>query len=138
MRSRTKFPRARAPRLSKRPARNATELDEHHRVASARRTVWASLVEDMNDKGADLMPDQVTIVGRLSGCQFPGPGECEQSLAAKDLAEKLGLTPAEADLIVKYRTDHGEFKTMDDLYKAGVDRAKLDAKKGSNYRRSLF
>jgi competence protein ComEA len=44
----------------------------------------------------------------------------------------LGLTAAEGDAIVKYRTDHGDFKDFDSLAKVpGVDAAKLTAKKDS-------
>jgi competence ComEA-like helix-hairpin-helix protein len=90
--------------------------------------VWQGLVEDMVGKGADLKPAEVDIVVEYLATNF-GPLVNVNRAIAKDLAEKLGLTAAEADLIVKYRTDHGSFKTIDDLYKAGVDRAKLDRKK---------
>ena len=49
-----------------------------------------------------------------------------------DLQTQLELTPKDADAIVKYRTDHGDFKDFDSLTKVpGVDVAKLTAKKDS-------
>jgi len=49
-----------------------------------------------------------------------------------DLQTQLELTAKDADAIVKYRTDHGDFKDFDSLTKVpGVDAAKLTAKKDS-------
>ena len=49
-----------------------------------------------------------------------------------DLQTQLELTAKDADAIVKYRTDHGDFKDWDGLAKVpGIDTAKLTAKKDS-------
>ncbi len=49
---------------------------------------------------------------------------------AKDIETGLALTTEEAEAIVKYRTDHGNFKDYDSLTKVpGVDAKKLEAKK---------
>jgi len=50
--------------------------------------------------------------------------------AAKDIETGLELTSQEAEMIVKYRTDHGDFKDFDTLAKVpGLDAKKLEAKK---------
>ena len=50
--------------------------------------------------------------------------------ASAEIASVLEITSAQADAIVKYRMDHGDYKSVDDLKKApGLENAKLDAKK---------
>jgi len=47
-----------------------------------------------------------------------------------EIASVLEITAAQADAIVKYRTDHGDFKTLDDVKKVpGLASANLDMKK---------
>jgi competence protein ComEA len=49
---------------------------------------------------------------------------------AAELPLVLNISEATAQALVKYRTAHGDFKTLDDLKKVpGVDAAKLDARK---------
>ena len=48
---------------------------------------------------------------------------------AQDLAVVLDVTQPVAEALVKYRTDNGPFKTVDDLKKVpGLDAGKLDAR----------
>ena len=50
--------------------------------------------------------------------------------AAAELPLVLDITEATAQALVKYRADHGDFKTLGDLKKVpGIDAAKLDARK---------
>jgi len=47
-----------------------------------------------------------------------------------EIASVLEITSGQADAIVKYRMEHGDFKTIDDLKKVpGIETAKLDSKK---------
>ena len=49
---------------------------------------------------------------------------------AQEIAPVLDMTDATAEALVKYRTEHGSFKTLEDLKKIpGVDAAKLNARK---------
>ena len=49
---------------------------------------------------------------------------------APEIAPVLDITDATAEGLVKYRTEHGSFKTLKDLKKIpGVDAAKLNARK---------
>jgi len=49
---------------------------------------------------------------------------------APEIAPVLDVTDATAEAVVKYRTEHGSFKALEDLKKIpGVDAAKLNARK---------
>jgi competence protein ComEA len=49
---------------------------------------------------------------------------------APEIAPVLDVTDATAEALVRYRTEHGSFKALDDLKKIpGVDAAKLNARK---------
>jgi competence protein ComEA len=49
---------------------------------------------------------------------------------AIDFESRLTLRRSEAGAIIKYRTEHGNFKSIDDLKKVpGIDPAKIEAKK---------
>jgi competence protein ComEA len=51
---------------------------------------------------------------------------------AIDFETRLSLRRSESALIIKYRTEHGTFKSIEDLKKVpGIDAAKIDAKRDS-------
>jgi competence protein ComEA len=99
-------------------------------VAARRATKegWSYLVDDMVSRGASATNEQIaTIIDYLA-----------KNLAqvnvnkgkSEEIASVLEITSAQADAIVKYRTDHGDFKTIDDLKKVPeLASAKLDTKK---------
>jgi competence protein ComEA len=99
-------------------------------VASRRATKegWSYIVDDMVSRGASATNEQIaTIIDYLA-----------KNLAqvnvnkgkSEEIASVLEITSAQADAIVKYRTDHGDFKTIDDLKKVPeLASAKLDSKK---------
>jgi competence ComEA-like helix-hairpin-helix protein len=90
---------------------------------------WSDLVYDMVSKGASATADQLDTIIDYLATNFPNQVNVNNG-ASKEISDTLGLTPAEADLIVKYRKDHGPFKDFDDLVKVdGVDQAKLQAKR---------
>jgi competence ComEA-like helix-hairpin-helix protein len=99
-------------------------------VAARRATKegWSYLVDDMVSRGASATNEQITtIVDYLAknlGQVNVNKGKSEE------LASVLEITSAQADAIIKYRMDHGDFKTLDDLKKVpGLATAKLDSKK---------
>ena len=52
------------------------------------------------------------------------------SATAPEIAPVLDITDVTAEALVKYRTEHGSFRTLEDLKKVpGVDAAKLNARK---------
>jgi len=95
---------------------------------------WASIVDYMVSRGASGTPEEIqTIVAYLAKNFPPLPMKTNVNKATSmDLQTNLELTAKDADAIVKYRTDHGDFKDFDSLTKVpGVDVAKLTAKKDS-------
>lgn len=99
-------------------------------VASRRATKegWSYLVDDMVSRGASATNEQIaTILDYLAknlGQVNVNKGKSEE------IASVLEISGAQADAVVKYRTDHGDFKTIDDLKKVPeLASANLDAKK---------
>jgi competence protein ComEA len=99
-------------------------------VASRRATKegWSYIVDDMVSRGASATNEQIaTIVeylGKNLGQVNVNKGKSEE------IATVLEITSAQADAVVKYRMDHGDFKTIDDLKKVPeLATAKLDSKK---------
>src|ERR1051326_5349443 len=88
--------------------------------------IWQSVVDDMKSRGADGSEDDFkAIITYLS--KYFGPSVNVNTAAAKDLSEGLDLSGSEADAIVKYRADKGNFKEFADLQKVpGLDAKKLE------------
>jgi competence protein ComEA len=100
-------------------------------LVSARRATkqgWSYIVDDMVSRGASASNEQVQQINDYLAKNF-GQVNVNKGTSA-EIASVLEITPAQADAIVKYRTDHGDYKTMDDVKKAGgLENAKLDTKK---------
>ena len=90
------------------------------------RDVWQDTVDSMRGRGAlGSDEDFKTIVSYLT--KYFGVTVNVNQAPAKDLATNLDLTTAEADAIVKTRTDKGNFKDWADLAKVqGLDIKKLE------------
>ena len=89
---------------------------------------WSYIVDDMVSRGASATNDQIQQIKAYLAKSF-GQVNANKGSAA-ELAQILEITPEQADAIVKYRTDHGNFKTVDDVKKVpGLASANLDAKK---------
>jgi competence protein ComEA len=88
--------------------------------------IWQSIVDDMKGRGADgSNEDFAAIVNYLS--KYYGNNVNVNTAPAKELADNLDLTAAEADAIVKYRADKGNFKEFADLKNVpGLDASKLE------------
>jgi len=100
-------------------------------LVSARRATkegWGYIVDDMVSRGASASNDQIATIKEYLSNNF---GQVNVNKAeSAEIAKVLEITPAQADAIVKYRADHGPYKSVDDLKKApGLDTAKLDTKK---------
>jgi competence protein ComEA len=95
---------------------------------------WSSIVDYMVSRGASGTPAEIQTIVDYLAKNFPADAVKTNvnKATAMDLAKQLELTDKDADAIVKYRTDHGDFKDFDGLLKVpGVDTAKLTAKKDS-------
>jgi competence protein ComEA len=95
---------------------------------------WASIVDYMVSRGATGTPEEISTIVDYLAKNFPAAAATTNvnKASSMDLQTNLELSAKDADAIVKYRTDHGDFKDFDSLTKVpGVDTAKLTAKKDS-------
>jgi competence protein ComEA len=99
-------------------------------VAARRATKqgWSYIVDDMVSRGASATNEQIATIVEYLGKNL---GQVNVNKGAADeISTVLEITSAQAEAIVKYRMEHGDFKTFDDLKKVpGLESAKLDAKK---------
>ncbi len=99
-------------------------------ATSSRRTQdeWTGVVNDMAGAGALLSKDDMTaIVGYL----WRNFGKINiNKAAAAEIESFLNFSSKDAQAIVAYRTEHGSFKSIDDLKKVTeIDVKILDEKK---------
>jgi competence protein ComEA len=99
-------------------------------VSSRRATKqgWSYIVDDMVSRGASATNEQIAQINEYLAKNF-GQVNVNKGPAA-ELQSVLEISQAQAEAIVKYRTDHGDFKSVDDLKKVpGLETAGLDKKK---------
>jgi competence ComEA-like helix-hairpin-helix protein len=90
---------------------------------------WGNVVDDMVSKGAEGSDEDVNAVISYLSRNFGKPVNINTS-AAKDIETGLSFTPAESELVVKYRTDKGAFQSFEDLQKVpGLRAGVLDEQK---------
>src|SRR5271155_2834300 len=81
---------------------------------------WKATLEKMTGMGAKVPDDSVdAILGYLTktfGPDAPLPIKVNKA-SAVDLESLLLLKRSESAAIIRYRTEHGDFKTIDDLRK---------------------
>jgi len=95
---------------------------------------WSSIVDYMVSRGATGTPEEIATIVDYLAKNFPAAAAKTNvnKATSMDLQTQLELTAKDADTIVKYRAEHGDFKDWDGLAKVpGVDSAKLTAKKDS-------
>jgi competence protein ComEA len=103
-------------------------------VVKARMTKerWAAVVDDMVARGAEGTDDEIGRVIDYLAANFAAKRVNVNRASPADLVSSLGLTASDADAIVRYRTDKGKFKELQDLMKVpGVDSKKIAASKDS-------
>jgi competence ComEA-like helix-hairpin-helix protein len=90
---------------------------------------WAYVVDDMVSRGAEGSDEDVnSVIGYLSR-NFGKPVNINTS-TAKEIEAGLSFTAAQSELLVRYRTDKGAFKTYEDLLKVpGLDAGLLEEQK---------
>ena len=99
-------------------------------VSSRRATKegWSYIVDDMVSRGASATNEQIAQINEYLAKNF-GQVNVNKGAAA-DLQSVLEISQAQAEAIVKYRTEHGNFKSVDDLKKVpGLESAGLEKKK---------
>ena len=85
---------------------------------------WGSVVDDMVSKGAEGSDDDVNLVISYLSRNFGKPVNINTA-TAKEIETGLSFTPAESELVVKYRTDKGMFKSFEELQKVSGLRADI-------------
>jgi len=107
---------------------DASIIQEHRQS----RDEWVATIQKMIAAGAEGTEEQFTAVLAYISTNF-GPAAARINVnqaAAAELATGLGLSEKEAAAIVKYRTDKGAFKAVEDLKKVpDLDFKKIEAQK---------
>jgi competence protein ComEA len=89
---------------------------------------WKDTVEQMVSQGAEGSADQMEAIMRFLLRTFTRVNV--NTAGADQLPLVLGISDTTAQAVVKYRAEHGKFRTLADLKKVpGIDGAKLDARK---------
>jgi competence protein ComEA len=89
---------------------------------------WKETVEHMASIGAKGTDEQMEAVMRVL-LRTLTKVNVNTAIAAQ-LPMVLDISEATAQAVVKYRVEHGDFKTLDDLKKVpGISAAKIDARK---------
>ena len=89
---------------------------------------WEETIENMVSVGANATAEQLKAVLRVLLRTLTRVNV--NTAAAAQLPLVLDISEATAQALVKYRTDHGDFKSFEDLKKIpGIDAARLEARK---------
>lgn len=93
---------------------------------------WSSIVDNMIERGATATPEEIPKIVEYLAKNFAKVATVNVNKAtAKEIEAGLELTGKEAEAIVKYRQEHGDFKDWEGLIKvAEVDVKKLEGKRG--------
>jgi competence protein ComEA len=89
---------------------------------------WTQLVISMVQRGAQGTDDEFSeIVDYLTANFSPDSKININKAVSKDFQTALGISGELGDAIVQYRTEKGDFKSVDDLKKVpGIDAAKVE------------
>ena len=93
---------------------------------------WTQLMGTMVDKGAQMSEDQFSAILQYLMTNFgPPPDKINVNKATVlNLRNWMGLSQQQAEALINYRAQNGDFKSIDDLKKvAGIDPAIYEAKK---------
>jgi competence protein ComEA len=95
---------------------------------------WKATINKMVSLGAEGTEQEFSAALDYLSQNYPAeaiPRLNVNTARAIDFESRLTLRRSEAGAIIKYRTEHGNFKSIDDLKKVpGIDPAKIEAKKG--------
>ena len=110
---------------------------EGRRAASVRltREGWAAVIEDMQKRGARVSAEEFPVVLDYLSTHFLGEALQPLNLNTAtqiDLEAAGGLLRREAAAVIRYREQHGRFKTLEDLKNVpGLDFKKIEARRDS-------
>jgi competence ComEA-like helix-hairpin-helix protein len=88
---------------------------------------WKNTVDEMASRGAEGTDEQLdTIIDYLALCF--GPRVNVNKATPKELETEFQITPKEAEAIVQYRGDKGDFKDVEDFKNVpGLDFKKIES-----------
>ena len=97
------------------------------------RTGWEETISKMVNMGSEGTDEEyervLDYLTKQFGPEAPKPIEINKA-SSNELEAGLGLTRSESAALVKYRTEKGEFKTLDDVKVVpGIDFKKVEARK---------
>lgn len=94
---------------------------------------WNAIVVDMVGRGAKGSDDELSEIVDYLTTNFSkdaAPKIAVNIVSAQELVDGLGLAPAEAVAVVRYRGEKGRFKSFEDLRKVpGLDASRLEGKR---------
>ena len=95
------------------------------------REQWELKVTEMLQEEPDVTrQERLAIVEYLAATFKPGGKIYINKAATKDLETALEISSSEAEAIVRYRRERGDFKNFEDLKKVpSLDSAKIESKK---------
>ena len=101
------------------------------------KTEWQAKVLEMLQEEPDVTQGERDQISDYLARSFPPPEKLNgndkvnvNEAAARDLATALQIPSEQADAIVEYRKQKGNFKTLEDLKRVpGLDAAKVEANK---------
>lgn len=108
---------------------------EARRAASVRltRAGWIAVVENMRARGAKVSDEELPVIVDYLATHFLGEAAQPLNLntaAQIDLEAAGGLLRREAAAVIRYREQHGRFKSVDDLKNVpGLDFKKIEARR---------
>jgi competence ComEA-like helix-hairpin-helix protein len=102
-------------------------------IVRSRRTKdkWSDIVDDMIARGAKGTDSEADEVVDYLSTHFGADAVQRVNVnkaGTPDLTSALGISTADADTIVRYRADHGSFKSIQELMKVpGIDAKKIES-----------
>lgn len=94
---------------------------------------WGATVTKMTELGAKFSSDEMVAMVNYLARSFPAeemPSLNVNKARAIQLESRLSLKRSEAAAIIRYRKEHGDFTSIEDLKNVpGIDFAKIEAKK---------
>ena len=92
---------------------------------------WSTTVDQMQERGAQATDEQIDLILDYLAAHFGKPIYVNTA-PVETLQDAFAMTPQEAAVLVKYRQENGNFKTLDDLLKIpGIDARKIQDQSGN-------
>ena len=92
---------------------------------------WSQTILRMQGMGAEVSDTDMEVIASYLTAHF-GPVINVNKAMEQQFVDGFSMTAAEAAAMVKYRTAHGDFKSVDDMLKVpDVDAKKIQAQSGN-------